>query len=249
MLCIKGKGGSACCPFTGWAPGPNAIEACLDDLHCPAQMLLEPVLAAAGIALVRPEVLQPREDAVPRPGERAYLTRVTLALLRAFRPERFYGFGSQARGTPSRPSDVDLTTCATLTCYRDARWEESRAGSGCHRHLAKIDRTSNWVIYDNNQDRRHGQTILLREAPGPAGQGAPSGPSGCHSLKPANRWLVSFDHSGITSSPGEGPADATVAGSASDLWLFIMGRRSPEEMKIESDKDLAASWGDLEGRF
>jgi uncharacterized protein (TIGR03083 family) len=85
--------------------------------------------------------------------------------------------------------------------------------------------------YENNKDRRHGQKILLREDPGPG------------------RWLVSFDNSGITTSPDEGPADVTVAGNASDLWLFIMGRRSPEEMQIEGDKDLAASWGDLAGRF
>jgi uncharacterized protein (TIGR03083 family) len=85
--------------------------------------------------------------------------------------------------------------------------------------------------YENNQDRRHGQKILLREDPGPGS------------------WLVSFDHSGMTASPDEGPADVTVAGKASDLWLFIMGRRSPEEMHIEGDTDLAASWGDLAGRF
>lgn len=106
--------------------------------------------------------------------------------------------------------------------------------------------------YENNKDRR-GQKILLREAPreypGPAGQGAPSGPPSRRSLKPASRWLVSFDHFGITTSSDEGPADETVAGTASDLWLFIMGRRSPEEMQIEGDKDLAALWGDLAGRF
>jgi hypothetical protein len=60
---------------------------------------------------------------------------------------------------------------------------------------------------------------------------------------------VSFDHSGITTAPDEVPADVTVAGNASDLWLFIMGRRSPEEMQIEGDEELAASWGDLAGRF
>ncbi len=89
--------------------------------------------------------------------------------------------------------------------------------------------------YENNKDRRHGQKILLRE--GPRGYPGP------------DRWLVSFDNSGIAASPDEGPADVTVAGNASDLWLFIMGRRSPEEMQIEGDKDLAASWGDLAGRF
>ncbi|MDQ2741195.1 MAG: nucleotidyltransferase domain-containing protein [Chloroflexota bacterium] len=36
------------------------------------------------------------------------LTRIIDALLRTFRPESIYVFGSQARGTPSRHSDVDL---------------------------------------------------------------------------------------------------------------------------------------------
>jgi uncharacterized protein (TIGR03083 family) len=85
--------------------------------------------------------------------------------------------------------------------------------------------------YEDNKDRRHGQKILLREDPGPF------------------RWLVSFDQSGITTAPDDGPADVTIAGTASDLWLFIMGRRSPEEMHIEGDTALAASWGDLAGRF
>ncbi|HZU12745.1 MAG TPA: maleylpyruvate isomerase family mycothiol-dependent enzyme [Chloroflexota bacterium] len=85
--------------------------------------------------------------------------------------------------------------------------------------------------YDVNRDRRHGQTILLREDGG------------------AGRWLVSFDQSGITTAPSAGPADATVAGTASDLWLFIMGRRRPEDMRIDGDQSLAAAWGDLAGRF
>jgi uncharacterized protein (TIGR03083 family) len=104
--------------------------------------------------------------------------------------------------------------------------------------------------YDSNQERRHGQTVLLREdtrrVPRPAGQPAHLGPEG---RVPGRHWLVSFDQSGITISPDDGPADVTVAGSASDLWLFIMGRRSPGELHIEGDHDLAASWGDLAGRF
>lgn len=85
--------------------------------------------------------------------------------------------------------------------------------------------------YESNRDRRHGQTILLRQDPGPG------------------RRLVSFDEGGITASVAEGPADVTVTGTASDLLLYIMGRRLPREMRIEGDKDLAASWGDLAGRF
>jgi uncharacterized protein (TIGR03083 family) len=99
--------------------------------------------------------------------------------------------------------------------------------------------------YEDNTDRRHGQKILLREDPKPDRQPVSSPDQPVRD----RRWLVSFDSSGITTSAGEGPADATVSGTASDLWLFIMGRRSPEEMHIEGDKHLAASWGDLAGRF
>ena len=105
--------------------------------------------------------------------------------------------------------------------------------------------------YDTTRDCRRGQTILLREdprvgfaggVPGPASQGTPTGP-------PGRRWLVSFDEGGVTISPEEGPADVTITGTASDLWLYIMGRRVPEEMQLDGDTDLAARWGDLAGRF
>jgi uncharacterized protein (TIGR03083 family) len=92
--------------------------------------------------------------------------------------------------------------------------------------------------YEENNERRHGQTILLREDP------SPSDPA-----RAGLRWLVTFENTGITVSPEEGPANATVSGTASDLWLYIMGRRRIDEMTIEGDSDLAASWGDLAGRF
>lgn len=85
--------------------------------------------------------------------------------------------------------------------------------------------------YAENGERRTGQKILLREDPGPG------------------RWLVSFESGGITTSPREGHADVTVAGTASDLLLFIMGRRGRDEMRTEGDRELASRWGDLAGRF
>jgi uncharacterized protein (TIGR03083 family) len=85
--------------------------------------------------------------------------------------------------------------------------------------------------YENNSPRRHGQTVLLREEHGPG------------------HWLVSFDAGGVTTSSAVGPADVTITGTASDLLLFIMGRRLPSEMQIDGDTELAGSWGDLAGRF
>jgi uncharacterized protein (TIGR03083 family) len=103
--------------------------------------------------------------------------------------------------------------------------------------------------YETNQDRRHGQTVLLREdtrrVPGPAGPP----PARRFQSVPSRRWLVSFADGGVTTSSADGPADVAISGTASDLLLFIMGRRSPDEMRIEGDRDLAASWGDLAGRF
>jgi uncharacterized protein (TIGR03083 family) len=92
--------------------------------------------------------------------------------------------------------------------------------------------------YEDNKDRRHGQKVLLREAPGRSGQPVSS-----------LRRLVSFGEAGITVSDDEGPADVTVAGTASDLLLFIMGRRLPEEMQLDGDTELAGRWGELAGRF
>lgn len=40
--------------------------------------------------------------------ELADMARIIDTLLRTFQPERIYIFGSQARGTPSRHSDVDI---------------------------------------------------------------------------------------------------------------------------------------------
>ncbi|HEX8919383.1 MAG TPA: nucleotidyltransferase domain-containing protein [Chloroflexota bacterium] len=49
-------------------------------------------------------------SALPHLGaaEAADVTRIVDTLLHVFQPEAIYVFGSQARGTPSRHSDVDL---------------------------------------------------------------------------------------------------------------------------------------------
>jgi hypothetical protein len=99
--------------------------------------------------------------------------------------------------------------------------------------------------YESNNDRRHDQRILLLEEPEPGRAAAPNG----EQPDAGRRWLVTFSTSGISTSPDDGPADAIVAGSASDLWLYIMGRRPAEEMHVKGVRELAASWGDLAGRF
>ena len=66
----------------------------------------------------------------------------------------------------------------------------------------------------------------------------------------AGRWLVTFGPE-LTAEVGEdeAPVDVTITGSASDLLLFVMGRRSVDEMGVAGDRELAARWGDLAGNF
>jgi uncharacterized protein (TIGR03083 family) len=95
--------------------------------------------------------------------------------------------------------------------------------------------------YESAKDRRTGQRILLREGG--------TRPHGMREGSGLGRWLVSFDNGGVRTAPHEGPDDVSVTSTASDLLLFIMGRRTPEEMRIEGDREIASSWGDLAGRF
>ena len=53
----------------------------------------------------------------------------------------------------------------------------------------------------------------------------------------------------LTASTRPGQDTPTADSRAADLWLYIMGRRRTEEMRIEGDREVAAAWGDLAGRF
>lgn len=62
------------------------------------------------------------------PAETGDVARITRVLVGAFRPERIYVFGSQARGTISRHSDVDL-----LVVVEDAGQYPHHLGQEAHR--------------------------------------------------------------------------------------------------------------------
>jgi hypothetical protein len=63
-------------------------------------------------------------------------------------------------------------------------------------------------------------------------------------------WEVTFDdHVQTEIRQTENPVDVTVAGTASDLLLFIFGRLGADEIDVEGDRDLAIRWGDFGGRF
>lgn len=65
-----------------------------------------------------------------------------------------------------------------------------------------------------------------------------------------NVWLLTFEQNGMRRLEDDGkPVDLEVSGSASNLLLFIIGRRRPDEVRISGDRALASQWGDLAGRF
>lgn len=63
-------------------------------------------------------------------------------------------------------------------------------------------------------------------------------------------WLACFPAEGMVYRPDDRmPVDVTVRSTGCDLLLFIVGRRTVNEVEIEGDRDLASRWGDLAGRF
>src|SRR5688500_2815833 len=64
--------------------------------------------------------------------EAADLARIVATLVRTFRPERVYAFGSQARGTPTPDSDLDL-----LVVVDDAGEYPHRLDQAAHRAVGR----------------------------------------------------------------------------------------------------------------
>ena len=64
--------------------------------------------------------------------EAADLARIVAMLVRTFRPERVYAFGSQARGTPTPDSDLDL-----LVVVEDAGEYPHRLDQAAHRAVGR----------------------------------------------------------------------------------------------------------------
>ena len=60
-------------------------------------------------------------------------------------------------------------------------------------------------------------------------------------------WLAEFDPEGVAVALGEGPADATVTGTSSDLYLWLCNR--PSAATLAGDAELAAQWGRVRVRW
>jgi uncharacterized protein (TIGR03083 family) len=57
-----------------------------------------------------------------------------------------------------------------------------------------------------------------------------------------DRWHVTMAPDGITTVRGEEPADVTLTGSASDLYLTLWNRGDDSTIEVEGDRDLLATW-------
>lgn len=63
----------------------------------------------------------------------------------------------------------------------------------------------------------------------------------------ADGWTVRLAPDGVHSTPGAGPADVTVSGTASDLYLWVWNR--PAAVVVEGDPDVAALWHHVRVRW
>ena len=56
----------------------------------------------------------------------------------------------------------------------------------------------------------------------------------------ADGWTITLAPDGIRAATGAGPAEATVSGTASDLYLWVWNR--PATVVVDGDEDVAALW-------
>jgi uncharacterized protein (TIGR03083 family) len=63
----------------------------------------------------------------------------------------------------------------------------------------------------------------------------------------AEGWTVTLAPDGVRSTPGVTPAEATVSGSASDLYLWLWNRPAP--VVVAGDEDVAAIWRNVRVRW
>jgi uncharacterized protein (TIGR03083 family) len=63
-----------------------------------------------------------------------------------------------------------------------------------------------------------------------------------HATDTGDRWLVTLAPDGVTTRRGEGPADITLTGDASDLYLAVWNRGDDANLSITGDDQLLALW-------
>ena len=65
-----------------------------------------------------------------------------------------------------------------------------------------------------------------------------------HAVDVDDRWHITLAPDGITTERGDGPADVTLAGDASDLYLAMWNRNGDEQVTISGDRDVVDLWHD-----
>ena len=63
-----------------------------------------------------------------------------------------------------------------------------------------------------------------------------------HATDTDDRWHVTLAPTGITTSRGDGPADVTLAGPASDLYLMLWNRGDHSSVTVTGDREVLANW-------
>lgn len=63
-----------------------------------------------------------------------------------------------------------------------------------------------------------------------------------HSTDTGDRWHVTMTPDGITTVRGDGPADVTITGEASDVYLALWNRGDSSNLTIAGDRKVLAAW-------
>jgi uncharacterized protein (TIGR03083 family) len=57
-----------------------------------------------------------------------------------------------------------------------------------------------------------------------------------------DRWLVTLGPDGISTTRGDGPADVTVSGVASDIYLAVWNRGEDSDVTVTGESELLETW-------
>jgi len=63
-----------------------------------------------------------------------------------------------------------------------------------------------------------------------------------HATDTDDRWHLTIGPNGITTVRGDGPADVTLTGDASDLYLALWNRTGDANITVSGDRDLLDEW-------
>ncbi len=63
-----------------------------------------------------------------------------------------------------------------------------------------------------------------------------------HAEDTSDRWHLTIDPDGIDTFRGDGPADVTLTGDASDLYLVLWNRAEDSRITVAGDHELLAKW-------